>query len=411
MKKLLALFLALILLLPCGGCAQVRAADLMAQITPNPVAPGADLALGNNAARAFAVTLLQNTIKDGENTLVSPLSVLYALGMTANGAEGETLAQLEAVLGMEAQSWNEYLLAYQKALPQNGENRLHMANALWFKDSPDFRAEAAFLQKNADWYGAGIYKAPFTGETCREINRWVKEHTEGMIPHILDEIPEEAVLYLVNALSFEAEWASVYERSQVMPEEFTCADGTIRKVSMMRSEEHVYLEDGGAVGFLKYYKGRDYAFVALLPKEGVSVSDYAASLSGQKLGELLENPESCTVYAGIPKFEVEYSVDLAGPLAAMGMPDAFDSARAELSAMGHSEAGPLYLARVQHKTFLSLNERGTRAGAAAMEEFCAGACAPTDPKTVILDRPFIYLIVDCKNNVPVFMGTVLDPGR
>ena len=407
---MVSLFLVFAMAIGLTGCsAEVQAKDLMGGVTPKRVSVQGDPSTRNADVTDFAVRLFQASEKNGENTLVSPLSVLCALAMTANGAEGETLKQMEAVLGMTAEELNLYLYSYMKNLPQGDKYRLNLANSIWFTEDNRFTVNQDFLQTNADYYGADIYQAPFDDQTCRDINNWVKQNTDEMIPEILDYIPPEAVMYLVNALAFEAEWSEIYEDHQVRSGKFTKEDGTKRDVEFMYGSESAYLEDENAAGFLKYYKGGKYAFAAMLPNEGVSVSDYVAFLTGESLNALLANPQYTAVQTSIPKFEMEYGVEMSEILAGMGMPRAFDPDNAEFERLGTSTDGNIYISRVLHKTFISVGEKGTRAGAATIVEMqdCAAA-EPQEPKQVYLDRPFVYMLIDCENHIPFFIGTMMD---
>ena len=212
--------------------------------------------------------------------------------------------------------------------------------------------EEDFLQTLTDYYRADVYAAPFDNQTCKDINNWVEENTDGMIPEILDQIPPNAVMYLINALAFDARWSETYQKYQVREGDFTKEDGTIQKAEFMYSTEHSYLEDEQTTEFVKYYKGGKYAFVALLPKEGISLSDYIGSLTGESLHELLAEPADTTVYASIPKFTSEYSVEMSEILKAMGMTSAFDPATADFTGLGSSTAGNIYINRVLHKTYI-----------------------------------------------------------
>lgn len=393
-----------------GGASAMEAVDLMEGIKANSVAADADLEADAATVTDFAVRLFQNTMEEGENTLISPLSVLCALAMTANGAEGETLAQMEETLGLSIDELNAWIHTYMSQLPENKKYKLSLANSIWFTADERFTVEQDFLQTNADYYSADIYKAPFDDSTLKDINTWVKEKTDGMIQDILDEIPKDAVMYLVNALAFDAEWQDVYFENQVRDGIFTTEDGTKRDVELMHSAESRYLEDGSATGFIKYYKDGAFAFAALLPNEGVSVADYAASLSGEHLHELLSNPTDAEVITIIPKFETEYSVEMSDILTGMGMTDAFDWTCADFSGLGVSTEGNIFIDRVLHKTFISVDERGTKAGAATVVAGGNGSDAPVDIKTVTLDRPFVYMLIDCETDLPFFIGTMMDTG-
>ena len=416
MKKTRISLVIISLLLVCAmavnltGCTmKVQAKDLMEGIIPNQVNALDDLSAQNADVTDFAIRLFKASEESGKNTLISPLSVLCALAMTANGAEEETLAQMEEVLGMTTEELNLYLYSYMQNLPQDDKYKLSLANSIWFTEDERFTVNQDFLQTNADYYGADVYKAPFDKQTLKDINNWVKHNTDDMIPEILDKIPEEAIMYLVNALAFEAEWMEIYEKQQVRDGKFTKEDGTKQDVEFMYSTEGTYLEDENAIGFKKYYKGGKYAFVAMLPNEGVSVSEYIASLTGESLNALLSNPQYGTVHTSMPKFEMEHTVEMAEILKGMGMTEAFDIYNADFEGLGTSTAGNIYISRVLHKTFISVGEKGTKAGAATVVEMADGAAAePQEPKEVYLDRPFVYMLIDCENNIPFFIGTMMD---
>jgi len=280
----------------------------------------------------------------------------------------------------------------------------NIANSIWFKDTPSLTVEQYFLQVNADYYSASINKAPFDDSTLKAINDWVNDNTNGMIKEILDQIPGDAVMYLVNAIVFDAEWQKIYSESSVRAGTFTSITGTKQDVQMMYSTEGVYLDDGYATGFVKYYTGGRYAFAALLPNEWLAIDDYIKTLTGQGLYNTLNGASHITVYTSLPKFESEYSIGMNNILQLMGMHDAFDPGTANFAKLGHSTDGNMYISRVLHKTFISVDERGTKAGAVTL----SNPSAVIEYKTVHLDRPFVYMIVDCETNLPIFIGTVVD---
>ena len=337
MKKSKCILVIISLLLLCTfafnmvGCkAEVKAVSLMDGVTPRFVAVSENLDTHNDNVTDFAIRLFKTANEDGKNTLISPLSVLCALAMTSNGADGQTLTQMEDVFGLSVEELNLYLYSYMNTLPQGDKYKLSLANSIWFTDDERFTVNQEFLQSNADYYGAEIYKAPFDNQTVKDINNWVNTETDEMIPKIVEEIPEEAIMYLINALAFEAEWLEPYEKGQVRDKTFTKEDGTKQNVAFMHNAEGKYLEDENATGFVKYYKGGKYAFVALLPNEGTTVSDYVNSLEGDTIKSLLENAQYRTVYTMVPKFETEYNTEMSEVLKAMGITNAFDGNNAEL---------------------------------------------------------------------------------
>ena len=171
---LLSLALALSPLLSgCGGPPRLQARDLMAEV-PAPKVP-VDTQMTEDSAAAvmdFCVRLFQEGGVEGENVLISPVSVLYALAMAANGAQGDTLEQMEAVLGLPLLELNEFCRAWLAALPEE-DGALSIANSLWFRDSEMLTVEESFLEANALWYSADVYEAPFDGTTVSDVNAWV----------------------------------------------------------------------------------------------------------------------------------------------------------------------------------------------------------------------------------------------
>ncbi|MBQ7769444.1 MAG: serpin family protein [Oscillospiraceae bacterium] len=395
------------------GCAtKVQAVDLMEGLKANPVTgKSVDDAFAQSQMR-LAVELFQSSVLEskGENVLISPLSIQLALAMTANGADGDTKAEMEALLGGEIslEDLNEYLYSYVNNLPSAEKYKFQIANSIWFRDDEGrLQVEQDFLQKNANYYGAQAYKAAFDDQTLKDINNWVKDYTDGMIDSILDQIDEDAVMYLINALVFDAEWQRVYDKSDVYKGKFTNIGGTEKQVDMMHSEETVYLQDENATGFMKPYSGSKYNFAVLLPNEGVDIYEYIAGLTGEELMETISTPQLGMVMATLPKFSYEYDLTMNDVLKELGMPSAFSGSTADFSKMAHSSRGNIYIGDVLHKTFISVDELGTKAGAVTKVQM-NDESAPMSEWVVTLNRPFVYMIIDNETNLPVFIGTVMD---
>ena len=390
----------------------MTAYDLMEGIVPRVGSydPAAVSSLDATAATDFAVRLFQASY-DGKNTLLSPLSVFVALSMAANGAEGETRAQMESVLGMTVSELNEFFTVYLTSLTQRSRVKLKLANSIWLRDCEGFSVKEAFLQTNADVYGAGAYRAPFDASTVRDVNRWVEENTDGMIKEIVERFDPDDVILLVNALAFDAKWEQPYTQStQRTSRVFRLEDGTEIKATFLYDVERLYLTDGDrAVGFVKPYVGGRYAFAALLPNEGIPVGEYLATLNGETLAAILKNAQNVRVDTKLPKFETAYETVLNNVLAGMGMIDAFDPAAADFSGITES-FDALYIGEVLHKTYIEVGEKGTRA-ASVTSTRGKGASAPGEIPPVVLDRPFVYLIYDVETCVPLFIGVLNDPNK
>lgn len=354
------------------------------------------------ALTGFGAKLLQNEMQE-ENPLVSPLSVASALSMTANGAVGETKTQMERVLGADTGSLNACFSVLQASL--ENDKQLKAANSIWMKDTDTLHVEDAFLQQNADVFDAGLYSAPFDDSTKTAINDWVSKQTDKMIPEILDELSEDAVMYLVSALAFDAKWERPFKSYEVWEGTFTARGGQEQTGDFLHGAVGQYLHDEHAEGFLKAYADGKYAFAVLLPDEATSIENYVNQLTGERLHAILASPIDESVEIALPKFQTEFSAELSENLKALGMTDAFDGANADFTALGTSDEGNIYISRVLHKTFIQVDEEGTKAGAATAVEAAAEGAA-LYPHSVLLNRPFVYMIVDLETKLPIFLGAL-----
>ena len=364
----------------------------------------------------FTVGLLQKTYSEnkGGNDLISPYSIAQALGMTANGAAGSTLEEMEKVLGggMPIDSLNRYFRGQREMTVNESEDpkwSVNTANSIWTRDNRDrIQVLPGFIQNCVDYYDSECYTAPFDDTTLADVNNWVNCKTNEMIPTILSVIDPNDVMYLVNAVTFQAEWAEPYEKYMISDGKFTAADGTVQKAEMLSSTED-YVSDGNTEGIIKDYSGLRYAFAALLPDKDTSMDSYIESLTAEKLRELLssrfgENYSQAT--AVLPKFSYEYENELSEELADMGMPTAFsdDADFSNMSAIAH--LNPLSIGYVIHKTFIDLDENGTKAAAATLVAMQDKAMPMKPDKTVVFDRPFVYCIYDTETYVPLFIGVL-----
>lgn len=364
----------------------------------------------------FTVDLFRRTYSEGkgENDLISPYSVVQALGMTANGANGKTLEEMEKVLGdgMPIESLNRYFRGEREMTVNKSEWAkwsFSTASSIWaINDRTRIQVLPSFIQNCVDYYASDFYIAPFDDTTLNDVNNWVNEKTNKMIPKILEAIEPDDVMYLVNAVAFEAEWAEQYEEHMVSGGKFTAADGTVQEAKMMESYE-TYIGDENTDGIVKNYAGGRYAFAALLPDENTPIDKYIEELTPEKLTDLLlsrygKNRQQAD--AKLPKFKCEYENELNGELEAMGMPTAFNRGADFTNMSAIADVHPIHIGYVKHKTFIDLDEKGTKAAAATIVVM-KDECAPMKPeKEIVFDRPFVYCIFDTDTNIPMFIGVL-----
>ncbi|MGN0632253.1 MAG: serpin family protein [Oscillospiraceae bacterium] len=365
--------------------------------------------------RDFSIDLFKETaldeIENGENVLISPESVIMALGMTKNGAAGDTYTELSEVIsgGVTLDCFNENMLALMQKSQDNEFFTMNIANSVWLRDSDSIKLNDSFAERVNEFFGAGVFIKPFDDSTVGEINGWVNDSTNGMIPDIINSLSPDDVAVLINAVAFEAEWADKYEDFEIDENgSFTAADGSEQTVTMLtRCSTGSYFSSDTACGFVSSYMDGQYDFMAILPNEDISLSEYISSLDGDSFYHLYNDRDTVMLNSKLPEFTYDYDTKLVDPLKKMGVNALFDPSCADLSEMADVSGGRIYVSDIIHKTHIELDRNGTRAAAAtAIVGKTSGGFTDLEEKTVYLDRPFLYAIVDTETAVPVFIGTV-----
>ena len=353
-------------------------------------------------------------VKDNKNVLISPQSVLTDMMMAANGAGNNTLAEMEKVMcgGVGFTQFRKSLADMNAQMIYSDKVKFHMANSIWIRDDAErIQVKPEFLDQGEIWYNADSYVLPFDMSMVKKVNDWVNKNTLGMIPVLLNDAPkEDEVMHLINALAFDGAWEKQYDDYMVSEKKtFTNSKGVKEEATMLHETIGSYMHDDKAVAFSKPYKGGDFSFVAILPNEGVSVSDYLGSLDGKGLKALMNSREyDCEVHTRLPEFKYDYDTKMGEDIQSMGIREAFTD-KADFSGMADTKTGLLFIGDVVHKTHIELDRNGTKAAAVTdiiMKDTAAIEPTPHKIVNIYLDRPFIYAIVQGSTGIPVFIGVV-----
>ena len=352
--------------------------------------------------------------QEAENPVLSPLSAYLCLAMLMPGANENTKAEFEKILGAD---W-DYVSALAADIAAQlektgGSTKLDLANSIWTDDDKAV-IEEEWLKTVKAYFGPDIYSADLPSDgALKAINKWVNDKTNGMIPKLHDEnYDKDTIMVLLNALYMKADWAHKFEGQDTYDREFTKADGSTVTVPFMNMFEayESYIKTEDAEGIMLPYDDGRLAFIALKPGSG-DARGYASSLTGAKLKELIAAAKADTfVTVNMPKFDTEYSVYLTDALKAMGMTDAFDPDLADLSGAGRGVDGPLYISYVFQRVKVDVDEEGTEAAAVTEIATAEGCALPADePIVLTFDKPFVYAIVDTETGVPLFTGVMENP--
>lgn len=380
--------------------------------------PQGDLEDFYASQRAFAFAMYGQLAKDASpNVFYSPFSISQALSMLYVGAKGQTADEMKAALQIEQdpalvhQGWNaldmELASRGQGAQGSDGQPfRLNVANAIWVKLG--FTMLDEFLDTLATQYDAGLKALNIAEDPdgARQIiNKWVEVQTEDKIKDLLPQgsIQSSTALVLTNAIYFNAAWASPFEESFTKQGEFKQGDGTTASAEMMNQEQRFttgVAEDGTRV-LVMPYDGDELSMVVLMPEDG-GLAKIEGALDEGSYESYLSAASSKHIQLSLPKFKTKTNYNLIPSLQALGMNQAF-TGDADLS--GINGTGGLYVSGVFHNAFISVNEAGTEA-AAATAVIVGETSVPVVEDTVVIDRPFIFMIRDDATNVPLFIGRI-----
>ncbi len=338
-----------------------------------------------------------------DNLFFSPLSLALALQMTYSGAAGDTAAEMAEVLHLpdfDPSALDSANASLQSSLRSAADVDLLIANSLWARQGLTLREP--FVQRVRDGYEAEVTTLDFSDPSAVEtINGWVNDSTRGEIETLLQNIPEDVVLYLINAIYFQGGWQTPFERERTQEQPFTLPSSETVTVPMMRRD-----------GFFLYSQGENFQLAALpygdgrlrmnilLPSDEVALAEVLAGLDAETWRGWTAEMEEERLTVGLPRFAIEYEAELSAVLQRLGMTRAFGDA--DFSEM--VEDGGIFISAVLHKAVVEVNEEGTVAAAVSAVEM-----EDSEPPSFIVDRPFFFTIEDGASGAILFVGVVNEP--
>ena len=379
---------------------------------PRALSSGEQAVIG--ASNAFGFNLLRELDRTSadSNIFMSPLSASMALGMTMNGASGQTFDEMRSTLGFGAQPSAEINASYRslidllRALDQTVDVRI--ANAIWYRTG--FPFEAIFLDESKQFFDAKVAPLDFAASAAvPTINDWVKASTNGKIDNIVDgPIPADVVMYLINAIYFNGAWTTRFDKSLTKPGQFTTVDGAAAPVAMMHRTDTVRVAETADMQVVELpYGGGAFAMTILLPKPGGSIAATVASLSSDAWQSTVAAaiPQKVDLY--MPKFSLRWDALLNDPLQSLGMRLAFQGDVADFTRMSRAAGNELYISKVKQKAFVDVHEEGTEAAAATSVEI--SVTCTCGPPVIRIDRPFVLAIRERLSGTILFLGKIVRP--
>lgn len=382
---------------------------------PSPASPASYA----SSVNAFAFDLYRAVSADekeaGRNIFFSPASIYTAFSVLYEGARGDTARQLLDAFGFEPDRAARHAAAADAAASigrGDGHSELSLANALWVAEW--FSPYGSYLEAaRGDAYGATVDTVDFTDEAdaVPRINAWASDNTAGRIEEVITQrdVDDLTAMVITNAIHFKGLWATPFPEWGTRTNTFTREDGSAVLADFMEvTAEFGYAEYDGHQVLRMPYRGDRLSMIVVLPGAPDGLGRLAGSLSAPTLDGWIAGAESREVRVVLPRFEAKTNYDLEGILGALGVTDAFDEELADLTGIGESEKGPLYVYKASHDAYVGVDEKGTEAAAATTVVVTTVEERPRPP-SFVADRPFLFAIHDGETGTILFMGRLSDP--
>lgn len=379
----------------------------MAGTSPHDIQKSA-VAKNNDFAFNFFRSVSQSEKQKGKSTVVSPLSVTYVLGMLNTGATGNTSREITTLLGFnnsDSKSINELCQQLINGAPTVDEYvKVGLANCVVVDNKVALLSE--YQKEVTDYYNAEAATVPFgTKEAVDFVNNWSSQHTEGLIPQLVENL--DGVMALINAVYINAPWTEPFHTLNTVNEKFTKEDGNDVTVPMMHgkhlaSTSYAKTNDYEALR-MAYGTNNNWAMYVLLPSKGKSVDDVISKLTSESWAETLRGMAGRAVEVKLPKFKTELDLNLNKILSQMGAPSMFNPLQ-ELTLIS-SNYKDLYVSMVKQKATIEVKEEGTEAAAVTIMGMVGDSGETITYYPFFVDRPFVYLIQEASSGAIFFIGT------
>ena len=351
------------------------------------------------------------SLKEPKNTMISPMSISLALAMVYNGTSGDTRAQMEKMLHKSGLTPDDINQSYKDLVggltSHDPRVELSISNAIFYRNT--FTVKNDFITTNQNYYQAEVLGLDFTktSETLNTVNGWVKTKTKGKIDKIISQVNPEDIMYLLNAIYFNGEWQYRFDPKVTTEMPFTKEDQTVVQAPTMTLENQFKYYSNQTFQMLEMpYGSGKYSMIIFLPNTGKNTNDIISELNPENVNNWISKLAEQKKKVFLPKFEFKFDDSLIDELTALGMTDAFNQAKANLT--GISEDSKLFISAVTHKTYIKVDERGTEAAAVTGITVGLTSVGP-DSNTFRVDHPFVFAIREKDTQAILFIGKVLNP--
>ena len=349
---------------------------------------------------------------ENNNIFISPTSLLMALAMVYNGAEGVTKEEIAKALqaeGIDVDDLNKANASLMSMLSKETDDiQLNVANSIWLNKKFHFQDD--FAKNNKDYFNAEIQEIDIiSSESPKRINEWVKKATNDKIDKIVDApLNPDLVAILINAIYFKGNWTYEFDKNETENRAFQLEDGTTKDVPLMALHKKLaYMENENFQAVALPYGDGEMSMKVFLPKENSSLEEFKKTVTNENWASWNSEFQFNKGTLLLPKFQLEYEVSLNETLKKLGMISAFDQG-ANFTKM-IKETDPVWISNVKQKTFVDVNEEGTEAAAVTAVEMETTSVSTVEPFYMEVNRPFFFTITDDETDTILFMGSISNP--
>lgn len=364
------------------------------------------------ANKSFALDLFKKSSDQtdaGKNVIVAPASVSLAMSMALTGSNTETRSEMINTLGFEGLSEAQVHASNKQLIDRlvrtDTSLRLDIANAI-FWDPAMVQPFPDFITTNEDHYRAELAELDFYDpQSVDIINTWVRDQTEDRIEKILENIEPDEIMFLINAMYLKADWVSPFNTDLTAENDFhPDHDQTLKAEFMNQRGDFYYTSTESYQAVDLMLADSSMSMSLIMPSEGENIQNWIANWTIDGLETMYDLFQPMDIRLIIPKFELSFHIELKQALKAMGIRLAFDLNRADFSKLGTS-FGNIFLSRVEHKTYVNMDEYGVEGAAVT----AVGVGTTSAPPNVLFNRPFVFIIRDVPSKSILYLGMVANP--
>lgn len=365
----------------------------------------------NAFAFQTASSLLKNSIN---NENYSPLSVYCALAVATMGSDNAGGDNTLDLLGVKSKDELKQVCDnLYSSLSSQDTSKVTIANSIWLntyflgKDITFDKNFANTVQKN---YNTSLYSLDFRKkETGKKIEDWINDNTKGTIPPDSIMPSEETVISIMNAVHFKDLWRNPLQLNN-STKEFYTEKGKVDALYMDYTDSNAHFTKGENYTKANLYFRSGSHMVFILPNEGVKVTELLKDAKTLEDVSCKSLETSCELTWQIPKFKFNNDYDILSMIKSLDNQKNFGQSWNFNDMVTKKLPEDAAINKIIQQSYIAVDENGVEASAVTSIQYDSNAIQEKVREDMILNRPFIYEIVDGTGKI-LFIGICNDPTK